>query len=150
MMPVWLFLGSLSLGLPNILLSVLVPLKCTWIPFLLHIFLNFSPVPGMYDTTMVMFFLLLLLSCGLLLLGLFLLFGWLGLVNFWWHCLRLQSGHWHCCNAVFICWSSLSSCSYVEQTTLALCANLLNTLCLAEMWWLLYQCKYWSVWVGFL
>ena len=45
MMPVWLFLGSLSLGLPNSVLSVLVPLKCTCIPFLLHSFLNFSPCP---------------------------------------------------------------------------------------------------------
>ena len=63
MIPVWLFLGSLSLGLPNMVLSVLVPLKCTWIPFLLHNFLNFSPVPDMYGTTMVMFLLLLLLSC---------------------------------------------------------------------------------------
>ena len=72
----------LSLGLPNMVLSVLLPLKCTCIPFLLHIFLNFSPVPGMYGTTMVMFFLLLLLSCRLLLLlGLLLLIGWLGLIS---------------------------------------------------------------------
>ena len=35
-------------------------------PFLLHSFLNFSPVLGMYGTTMVALF--LLLSAGLLLL----------------------------------------------------------------------------------
>ena len=38
MMPVWLALGSLSLEFPNAVLSVLEPLKCTWIPFLLHTF----------------------------------------------------------------------------------------------------------------
>ena len=46
-MPVWLWLGSLSLGLPSVVLSVLVPLKCTCMPFFLHSFLNFSPVLGM-------------------------------------------------------------------------------------------------------
>ena len=40
-------LGVLVLGVPKNVLSVLVPLKCTWIPLLLHSFLNFSPVPGM-------------------------------------------------------------------------------------------------------
>ena len=59
MMPVWLFWGSLSLGFPSAVLKVLVPLKCTWIPFFLHNFLNCSPVVTMYGATMVMFFLLL-------------------------------------------------------------------------------------------
>ena len=77
-------LGSLSLWLPNNVLSVLVPLKCT------------------------------------------------------------------CCSAVFMCWSSLSSLSCEEETTFDLCASVLNTLCLAVMWWLLSQSRYWSVWVGFL
>ena len=36
MMPVWFALGSLSLGFPSAVLRVLVPLKCTWIPFLLQ------------------------------------------------------------------------------------------------------------------
>ena len=53
MTPVWLALGSLSLGLPNAVLSVLVPLKCTWIPLLLHSFLNLSAALEMYGTTMV-------------------------------------------------------------------------------------------------
>ena len=46
-MPVWFALGSLSLGFPSAVLRVLVPLKCTWIPFLLHSFLNFSLALGM-------------------------------------------------------------------------------------------------------
>ena len=66
MIPVRLFLGSLSLGFPSAVLNVLVPLKCTCMPFFLQSFLNFSPVSGMYGTTMVMFF--LLLAGGLLLL----------------------------------------------------------------------------------
>ena len=41
MMPVWLALGSLSLGFPNAVLRVLEPLKCTWIPLLLHTFCEF-------------------------------------------------------------------------------------------------------------
>ena len=45
--PVWLFLGSMSLGFPSAVLNVLVPLKCTCMPFILHSFLNFSPVLGM-------------------------------------------------------------------------------------------------------
>ena len=34
----------MSLGLPRAVLRVLGPLKCTWIAFLLHSFLNFSLV----------------------------------------------------------------------------------------------------------
>ena len=37
---------------------------------------------------------------------------------------------------------SLSKLSCEEETVLALCARVLNTLCLAVMWWLLSQCKY--------
>ena len=38
---------------------VLLPLKCTCIPLLLHVLLNLSPSPSMYGTTMEMFLLLL-------------------------------------------------------------------------------------------
>ena len=86
-------------------------------------------------------FLLGLLSCQLLLL---VLLGWLGLVNLWCHWFSAQFGNWHCCSAVLMCWSSLSSLSCEEETTLALCASVLNTLCLAVMWWLLSECRYWS------
>ena len=46
MMPVWLALGSLSLGFPSAVLSVLEPLKYTWIPFLLHTFFEFFTCIG--------------------------------------------------------------------------------------------------------
>ena len=73
-------LGSLSLGFPSAVLSVLVPLKYTCIPFFLHNFLNFSPVVGMYGTTMVIFF--LLLTGGLLLLlVVVVVLDWLGWVT---------------------------------------------------------------------
>ena len=83
MIPIWLFLESLSLGFPSAILNVLVPLKCTCF-FFLHSFLNFSPVLGMYGTTMVMFFLLLageLLLLLLLLVVVVVVLGWLGRVN---------------------------------------------------------------------
>ena len=100
---------------------------------------------------MVMFLFLGLLSCRLLLVVLLLLLlGWLGLMNLWCHWLRAQFGNWHCCSAVLMCWCSLSSLSCEGETILVLCASVLNTLCLAVMWWLLSQCRYWSVWVGFL
>ena len=50
---------------------VLVPLKCTWIPKLLHIFFNLFPSPWIYGTTMEMF---------LLLFDPLLLLGWLSVV----------------------------------------------------------------------
>ena len=40
MIPVWLALGSLSLGLPRAVLRVLVPLKWTWIPLFFAQFLE--------------------------------------------------------------------------------------------------------------
>ena len=45
--PCLVILGPLSFGFPSAVLSVLVPLKCTCMPFFLHSFLNFSPVVGM-------------------------------------------------------------------------------------------------------
>ena len=90
------------MGFPSAVLNVLMPLKCTWIPFFLHYFLNISPVVGMYGTTMVMFF--LLLSGGLLLLLVeMVVLGWLGWVNLCCHWLRALAGNWQCCSAVFIC-----------------------------------------------
>ena len=49
-----------------------------------------------------------------------------------------------------MCKSSWSNASWFDETTLALCAKVLNTLCSAVMMWLLSQCRYWSVCVSFL
>ena len=84
-------------------MSVLVPLKCTCMPFFLHSFLNFSPVLGMYGTIMVALF--LLLSAGLLLLEVLVVVVvcWLGWVNLCCHWLRAHDGSWQCCSAVLMC-----------------------------------------------
>ena len=76
--------------------------------------------------------------------------AWSGWLNLCCHWLRAQAGNWQWWRAVLMCSSSLSKFSWVEDTVLALCAKVLNTLCLAVMWWLLSQCRYWSVCVGFL
>ena len=100
---------------------------------------------------MVVLYLLLLswLLLELLLLEL-VLETWLGCLNLCSHWLSAQFGNWQWCKAVLMCSSSLSNESYVEETVFALCARVLYTLCLAVMWWLLSQCRYWSVCVGFL
>ena len=77
--------------------------------------------------------LFLLLSVELLLL-LVVVLCWLGWVNLCCYWLRAHDGNWQCCNAVFMCWSSLSILSCVEETILALCARVLKTLSLAVMW----------------
>ena len=87
-------------------------------------FLNFSPVLGIYGTTMVT--LVLMLSDEQLLLVVVLC--WLGWVNLCCHWLRAHEGNWQCCSAVFMCWSSLSILTCVEETILTLCARVLNTL----------------------
>ena len=50
--PLFCSLVSLSLGPASNVLMVFEPLKCTCIPFLLHVLLNFSPNPCIYGTTM--------------------------------------------------------------------------------------------------
>ena len=68
MIPLFCSFVSLSLGAMSRVLMVFEPLKCTCIPFLLHVLFNFSPNPCMYGTTMKMFLMLLLLVPFVLLL----------------------------------------------------------------------------------
>ena len=102
---------------------------------------------------MVALYLLLLDELLLLLLLLLLLAGaaggcgWLNLCSHW---LRAHEGNWQWWRAVLMCVSSFSKLSWVEDTVLALWARVLYTLCLAVMWQLLSQWRYWSVCVGFL
>ena len=67
MTPLFCSLVSLSLGAMSRVLMVFDPLRCTCIPFQLHVLLNFSPNPCMYETTMKMFLLWLLVPLLLLL-----------------------------------------------------------------------------------
>ena len=56
--------------------------------------------------------------------------------------------HWM---STFLGWSnSLWRCSRLLHTVLTLWVRVLITLNLAERWWWLYYCRYWSVWVDFL
>ena len=110
MTPVWLVAGSLSLGLPRVVLRVLVPLKCTWIPLLLHSLLNFSAVLLMYGTTMVVLWLVLLAGLLLLLLVLVGRAGCGGWVNLCSHWFNAQWGNWQRWRAVLMCESSFPSC----------------------------------------
>ena len=56
---------SLSLGAMRRVLMVLLSLKCTWIPKLLHVLLNLSPSLWIYGTTMEIFLLFDPLLCVL-------------------------------------------------------------------------------------
>ena len=63
--------------------------------------------------------------------------------------LRAQGGKWHANTAFLMCSFSCCSVDWSVQTTLALYSNVLKTLFLTEMKWLLSQRRYWSVCVGF-
>ena len=69
-----------------------------------------------------------------------------------WCCslLRAQVGKRQACNASLKWSSSLANSVGVLETTLTLCARVLYILLLAVIKWLLSQCRYWSVCVGFL
>ena len=49
MIPVWLFLGSLSLGFPSAVLNMLMPLKYTCMPFFLQFSELFSCVGHVWN-----------------------------------------------------------------------------------------------------
>ena len=68
MTPLLASLGSLSLEAMSNCLTVFVPLKCTCIPCLLHVLLNFSLKSWMHGITMEMVFFCLLLLLSLLVL----------------------------------------------------------------------------------
>ena len=162
-MPLFLSLGSWSLGLTSNCFKVLFPLKCVWIPYLLQIFLKHSPSPWVYGMTMwpmlglsqealsselpfvflmpctglPSWLLLMLLSSSQLLFTYLL---WTFCMAHLWY-LHLTKASLRCCN------SSLKSSGLVK-TILALCVRVPITLYLAERLWWLPHCKYWSVWVG--
>ena len=128
---------------------VCVPLKCTCIPLLLHVFLNLFHSPCMCGTIMEMFLLLMLLLVPLLLL---LLLGWLFLSSvpllvlclqshFCFSLLSVHVEKWQACRVLLMCCYSLFRVCGLVDTTLALSANMLKTMCLG-LKWLLSQCQY--------
>ena len=58
---------------------------------------------------------------------------------------RDHGGKLQACKAFIMCSISLWSACCLVETTLALCAKVLKTLCFAMMKWLLFQGRYWSV-----
>ena len=149
MVSLFLFIGSLSLGLTNMFLIVLFPFKWVWIQYLLHMFLMLSSKPCVYGMTMcplVYLSLLVSLPSGSPLLVslcsplwsfwlfLTLLVSWLFLIN-----LSILSkaplGCLHLVRASLRCCSSWLRSSVLVQTVLALWVRVLMTLCLATRWW---------------
>ena len=74
-----------------------------------------------------------------------LLVCWLLLWNLCCSWCSAQLGNWHAWRALLMFNSSWCSASWLDETTLALCAKVLYTLCFAVMKWLLSLCSYWSV-----
>ena len=94
---------------------VLVPLKCTWIPKLLHVLVNISHNPWMQGTIMEML-LLLLGWLSVEVCPLWMLFLW---IHLFCRTLRAHGGKLQACRAFLMCSISLCSACCVVQTTLA-------------------------------
>ena len=148
--PVWQDLGSLSLGLPRAVLRVLVPLKWTWIPLLCIVFWISQLFCWCKEHYGCFVFVIVV---GRVVVGVVAgirSWWWLWLVELMLPLVKCPWGNWQQWRAVLMCVSSLSKFSWVEDTVLALWDKVLYTLCLAVMWWLLSQWRYWSVcvWVS--
>ena len=63
---------------------------------------------------------------------------------------RAHGGKLHACKGFLMCSNSLCNDCWLVETTLALCTKVLKTVCFAAIKWLLSQCRYWSVCLGFL
>ena len=124
-------MGSSSLDDRSMFISVLFPLKQVWIPYLLEMFLKFSPrlcMDGMTMYPLDLLILLLMLFCLKFLYSI------------------LSSGHdeyFHLVKTTLkMGFLSVVSSSDVELTTLALWCSVFMTLCLAPMSGWLSKCKY--------
>ena len=71
-------------------------------------------------------------------------------LNLYCKLLRAHGGKLQVCRTFLMCSISWCSASWLVQTTLAQNTKVLKTLYLAMMKWLLSQCRYWLVCVGFL
>ena len=70
--------------------------------------------------------------------------------KFWCNFLSAHFGKLQFWSAMLKCSSSWCKECWSLETTLALCARVLYTPCLAVIKRLLFHCRNWSVWVGFL
>ena len=128
---------SLVLGNHEECFNNVCAFKWICISLLLHDFLNFSPSPCVYGTSMEMFLLLLLLLVPLLLL----LVGWLSLecgsVLVWCSCsnfccsmFKVQDGKLQACRATLMWSSSLSKECWLCDTNFGpMCQCVVDTVC---------------------
>ena len=147
MTPLFLVMESLSFGAIRRLLVVLPPLKYTCILCLLHIFLRLSLSLLVYGITISVLWLLDVVLVEVLVLVL-LLTGTVLSSNLLSSSVKAHIGYMHLDRTSCGC-SFYRRCG-LEHTVLVLWCSVLTTLYLAEMVWWLLQCRYWSVWVGFL
>ena len=133
--------GSLSLGLTSICLWVLLPLKCVWMPYLLHMCLMLSPRPWTYGMTMcpilglplgvvVVWLLPLvpLVSCNVLPTWLLPFYTWLPFTTLFWTLFMAHLGYLHLTSASLRCCNSSFKRPGVVQTDLALWVSVPMTL----------------------
>ena len=146
-MPLFWVMRSLSLGAIRRSLMVLPPLKNTWMPYFLQVFLTLSPRPLMYGTVM---YVLLLGWLLLPLSPLFLLLDCLCAMVFFYALFKAHFGYLHTVRACLMWSCSFTRCCLVEQTSFALWNKVLMTLYFADMAWWLSHWRYCPVWVGFL
>ena len=147
MASLWLTIGSLSLGETRRFLMVLPPLKWVWRPYLPQIFLMLSQNLVYRVWQCDPYFWLHCVSWAPVVPpSVTCLVDLLGLSP---PCPKTHLGYLHLVRAFlrwsFSCWSS----SGLLDTMEALWERVWIALNLAERWWWLSHCKYWSVWVGF-
>ena len=134
----------MSLGCTRRSLMVVPSLKNISTPCFLQMFVALTHAldvwdnyVGLVDTTC----LVCVFDCPLISACLLLLFD---VSSVWAH-----SGYLHLFRAM-LRWSSSVSRCWLEHTVLTLCFKVLITPNLADRWWWLFHCKYWSMCVGFL
>ena len=134
-------------------LMVLLPLKWVCIPYLPQIFLMLLQRPWVYGITI---WPLVLTS---LVTGWVPVMSWLlaqlltsmdDLLSLFSTLSKAHLGYFQLVRAFLRCSNSFWRSSGQLQTVLALWVRVLMTLYLTERWWWLSNCKYWSMWVGFL
>ena len=118
MTPLFLRIGSLSLGVIRRCLMVSPPFRCTSMPYFLQVLLKLSLSPWLYGTVMCGFWSVLLLGLKFLLLLLFFLGAgaWLLILTL----LRAHVGYLHFFKLLYKCSSSFCNWSGPEQMVFAL------------------------------
>ena len=145
-------MGSLSLGETSRFNGV-VTFDVGLIPYLLQIFLMLLHKPWVLGMTIWPFvFTSLVVGWAPAVPWLLatLLTSLVGLVSFFSTLSKAHLGYLQWASAFLRCSISFWSSSGLLQTVFALWVRVFIALYLAERWWWLSHCRYWSMWVGFL